>query len=224
MITGHYISKSEKLEKSLIKYLNGLNKPLIQKYGVEKTQSIMAKSKEYYPEIIKKMPFFKTPMYDSLIVLNSKMMALKKGMKAEGIEVDEFVRFTIENLRKKMAKIPFIVRKLSGKIFLSKLVGKVMKKVGKSATTNGWPTEVLIGTKKEDFAMKVLTKDCQMVKFMCSVDEDDIVSYCSFADFTNAEALGISLKQTSTIDSGTCTFCFNKKGTVHWPESLIKLN
>jgi len=68
--------------------------------------------------------------------------------------------------------------------------------------------------------MKVCTKDCQMVNFMCSVGEEDMIPYCSMADFTNAEALGFSLKQTSTYDSGVCTFCFNKKGKVYWPEAL----
>ena len=223
MKTEYYNSKSKKLDKALKKYLVGLKKPLIQKYGAKKAQSIITKSIDHYPDIIPKMPFFNTPMYDSLIVLNSKMMALKKGMRDEGIAVEEYVSFVIESLRTKMNKIPRIIRNLFGKIFLSKLVGKFMKKVGKSATRNGWPTEVIIGTGKDDFAMKVCTKDCQMVNFMCSVGEENIIPYCSFADFANAEALGISLKQTSTIDSGTCAFCFNKKGDVYWPKTLENL-
>ena len=68
-------------------------------------------------------------MYDSLLVLNSKMMALKKGMKADGIGLEEFVNLHIEVLR----------------------------------------------------------------------------------------------KQTSTIDSGVCTFCFNKKGKVQWPDAVQRV-
>ena len=223
MKTGHYISKSEKLEKSLKKYLNGLEKLLIQKNGAEKTQSIIEKSKAYYPAIIKKMPFFNTPMYDQLIVLTSKMIAVKKGMKNEGVGVEEFVDFMIDDFRKSRSKIPKALRNLFGKIFLSKIVRVFLKKVGKSATENGWPTEVISGTKGDDFTMKICTKDCQMVNFMRSVGEDDFIPYCSFADFANAESLGYSLKQTSTIDSGVCTFCFNKKGKVHWPETLKEI-
>ena len=32
--------------------------------------------------------------------------------------------------------------------------------------------------------------------------------------------MGFGLKQTTTIDSGVCTFCFNKKGKVQWPDAI----
>jgi len=97
MKTGHYINKKEKLQKSLDKYLSGLENSLIFEYGGEKAQAIIGTSKSSYPDIIPYIPFFNTPMYDSL---------------------------------------------------------------------------------------------------------------------------GYSLRQTSTIDSGTCTFCFSKKGDVEWPEQI----
>ena len=62
------------------------------------------------------------------------------------------------------------------------------------------------------FNMKVSTRNCQMVQFMVSVGEEDLIPYCSFADFANAESMGLGLKQTSTIDSGVYSFCFSKKG------------
>ena len=71
--------------------------------------------------------------------------------------------------------------------------------------------------------MQVRRNDCQMVSFMCSVGENNMIPYCSLADFTTAEALGYSLKQTSTFESGVCTFGFNKKGKVYWPESLLEI-
>lgn len=223
MKTGYYISKSKKLEKSMKKYLRGLEKLLIQKYGIEKAESVITKSKSHYPEIVKMMPFFNTPMYDSLIVLNSKMMALKKGLKDEGVFVEEFVSLMIENFRNTSSKIPKVLRKIAGKIFLSKLVRIYLKKVAQDATTNDWPTELITGKQNDDFTMKICTKDCQMVSFMRTIGEDDLIPYCSFADFANAESLGYSIKQTSTIDSGACTFCFNKKGKVHWSETLQKI-
>jgi len=85
-------------------------------------------------------------MYDSLVVLNSKMMALKKGMKYENVGVKDFVSFTIENLRTKTNSIPRAVRNIVGKIFLSKIVRVFLKKVAKNASENGWPTEVFSGT------------------------------------------------------------------------------
>ena len=66
MKTGYYNSKSEKLEKSLKKYLCSIEKTLIKKYSIKKAQSIITKSKAHYPEIIKKMPFFRYAGNDAI--------------------------------------------------------------------------------------------------------------------------------------------------------------
>lgn len=220
MKIGHYNNKSAKLEKSLDKYLRKIEKLLIQRYSSTKAYAIIASAELNYPDIIPKIPFVDTPMYDSLLVLNSRMMALKKGMKDNGIGVEEFVSLQIENLRRQSRSIPKVIKKLLGKLYLSRLVRYLLKRVGNSATKNGWPTEVIDGGKADDFDMKIKTTNCQMVNFMVSVGEGDIQPYCTFADFAAAETLGLGLKQISSIDTGTCAYCFNKKGKVEWPEPV----
>ena len=223
MKTGYYNSKSKKLEKSLEKYLQKLEGSLISKYGEPKTASIISNTRTYYSDIIPKIPFVDTPMYDRLLVINSKMMALKKGMKDEGIGVEEFVLFQIETLRRQSTKIPRFIKKLLGKLYLSRLIRFFLKQVGKSATKNDWPTQVINGTKKDDYSMKIITNNCQMMNFMQSVGEGDIQPYCTFADFASAETLGLGLKQISSIDTGTCAYCFYKKGKVQWPSAVQNL-
>ena len=223
MKTGHYINKEKKLQKSLDKYLTGLKIALILEYGEEKTQSVIDTSKKSYPDIIPNIPFFDTPAYDSLVILNSRMMALKKGMRSQQINVKDFVGFQIKNLRSKMNSKPKVIRNFLENIFLSKAVRLILKNTARKTTKNGWPTQVESGARTDNFNMKVHTQNCQMVNFMRSVGEEDFIPYCSFADFVNAESLGFSLKQTSTIDSGTCTFCFSKKGDVEWPEQIEEL-
>jgi len=148
------------------------------------------------------------------------MMALKKGMKDEGIGVEEFVSFQIEILRKQTKNIPKVIKRLIGKIYISRIMRPFLKRVGKSATHHGWPTQVIDGKKDEDYNMKIITTDCQMLNFMCSIGEEDIQPYCTFADFTTAETLGLGLKQISSIDTGTCAYCFYKKGKVIWPDEV----
>ena len=150
-------------------------------------------------------------------------MVLKKGLKDLGVGVEEFVGLMIEYFRKTRSKIPKAIRNIGGKLFLSKLMRGYLKNVAKKVTKNGWPTDVIDGKRNDDFEMKVCTKDCQMVKFISSVGEEDLIPYCSFFDFVNVESMGYSLKQTTTIDSGVCTFCFNKKGKVYWPEAIKEI-
>jgi hypothetical protein len=220
---GYYLDKSKKLEKSLDAYLQKMRKPLLQRYGEKKADSIIEKSRKYYPDIIQKMPYFETPMYDSLIVVGSRMMTLKKGMKDEGIGVEEYVAFDMAMTQKQAEKIPSFIRKIAGKIYLSRLLRLYLKRVGKSATANGWPTEVIDGKEEDDYEMKVCTKDCGMLNFISSVGEEDLKPYCTFFDFTMAEAMSIGLTQISTIDSGACIYCMSRNGKTIWPEALAKI-
>ena len=159
-------------------------------------------------------------MYDQLIVTCAKMLVLKKGLKEYGTGVEEFVGLMIEHLSESKSKVPKTFRKIGGKLFLSKLMRRYLNRVARKVTLSGWPTEVFSGSRQDAFEMKVCTRECQMVRFIAAVGEEDLTPYCSFFDFANAESLGYGLEQTSTIDSGVCTFCFNKSGKVHWPERL----
>jgi hypothetical protein len=213
-------NKQQKLIMTLPKYLKSKEKALVQRYGEEKADKIMAVAMQVYPGIVNTLHTYHTPMYDALMSTASKMAALKKGMKAAGIPTEEFVRFNIGQTRSAAEKVPSVLKKLGGKIYLSKIMRRYLNGVAKSVTENGWPTKLINGTKNDDYLMSIETRDCQMVAFWESIGEGDIRPYCTFFDFTSAEVLGIGLRQVSTIDTGVCKYCFYRKGTVQWPESI----
>ena len=215
--------KQAKLIRSYPKYLKSKQKSLVSHFGLERTKHIIFKAEKAYPAIVSKVQTFKTPMYDALMVTASKMAALKKGMKALGISTEEFVKFNIEDTRATGEKVPSFILKIGGKVYLSKLMRRYLKKVGRSVSENGWPTDVIDGKKTDAFEMSIETRNCQMVAFWESIGEGDIKPYCTFFDFTSAELLGVGLKQVSTIDSGVCKYCFYKKGKVEWPDAVQEI-
>lgn len=215
--------KQIKLKKSFPKYLKSNRKRMVQYFGETRTEQAFSKAQKIYPEIVNKTPSFNTPMYDSLMSIASKMAALKKGMKTAGISTEEFVKFNIENTRSTALKIPMFLRRLGGKIYLSKLMRRYLKRVAKSVTANGWPTRLIDGKKEDDFDMSIETENCQMITFWESLGEGDIKPYCTFFDFTSAELLGVGLEQVSAIDSGVCKYRFCKKGKVKWPDAVQKI-
>ena len=212
--------KQIRLINSLPKYLKSKRKALEANYGPERTSAIFKVANEVYPEIVCYVPAFKSPMYDTLMVLDSKKAALKKGMKAVGISTGEFVKFNIEQTRSSAKKVPKALRKLGGKLYVSKPMRKYLNKVAVQVTQNGWPTKLIKGNKHDEYTMSLETRNCQMVAFWEAVGEGDIRPYCTFFDFTSAEALGLGLRQVSDIDSGVCKYCFYKNGKVQWPESI----
>lgn len=213
-------NKQVKLINSLPKYLKSKRKALEVNFGQEKTKTILKVASDVYPEIVLNVPTFHSAMYDTLMELASKMAALKKGMKAAGIDVREFVKFNIQQTRASANKVPKVLRNLGGKIYVSKPMRKYLNKVAQKVTQHGWPTNLINGTKHDDYVMSLETRNCQMLAFWESVGEGDIKPYCTFFDFTSAEALGLGLRQVSDIDTGVCKYCFYKKGTVDWPESV----
>jgi hypothetical protein len=215
--------KQIRLMNSLSKYLKSKRKALEATYGAEKTRAIFKVANEVYPEIVCCVPTFKSSMYDTLMELASKMAALKKGMKAVGISTGEFVKFNIEQTRSSAEKVPKFLRKLGGKIYLSRPMRQYLSRVARRVTNNGWPTQFKNGGKHDDFTMSIETRNCQMVAFWESLGEGDIRPYCTFFDFTSAEALGIGLRQVSDIDTGVCKYCFYKNSNVYWPDSIQRI-
>jgi hypothetical protein len=213
-------NKQIRLINSLSKYLKSKKKALEAAYGAEKTSTVLKVANDVYPEIVCFVPTYNSQMYDTLIVLASKMAALKKGMRAAGISTREFVKFNIEQTRASAQKVPRFLRILGGKIYVSRPMRGYLNRVARQVTNNGWPTKLIPGTKQDDFTMSLETRNCQMVAFWESVGEGDIKPYCTFFDFTSAEALGLGLRQVSDFDSGVCTYCFYKKGKVHWPDNI----
>jgi hypothetical protein len=216
-------NKQVKLIKAFPRYLKSKRKALEVNYGTEKTSTVLQVATDVYPEIVCQVPTYQSQMYDTLIVLASKMAALKKGMKAAGISTEQFVKFNIEQTRASAQKVPRFLRKLGGKIYVSRPMRGYLNRVALKVTKNGWPTKLIAGKKEDEYTMSLETRNCQMVAFWESVGEGDIRPYCTFFDFTSAEALGLGLKQVSDIDSGVCTYCFYKKGTVHWPERIQRI-
>ena len=80
---------------------------------------------------------------------------MKKGMKSVGISTGEFVKFNIDQSRVKSEKVPKFIRRLAGKIYVSKPVRKYLNGVAKRVSKNGWPTTLINGTKQDEFVMKI---------------------------------------------------------------------
>lgn len=215
--------KKAKLIKSLPKFLKSKKKALEVNFGKAKTERILNVTSLVYPDVVNLTPTFKSNMYDGLVELAGKLIALKKGMRAAGITTEEFVKFNIEQTRISAEKIPDGIRKLLGNMYVSAPVRKILKKVAKRVSDNGWPTRFIEGSKNDDFAMSIETRNCQMLAFWIAAGEGDIKPYCSFFDFGAAEVMKLGLKQVSDFDSGVCKYCFYKKGKVEWPDAINKI-
>lgn len=222
MTEKHYIHNTRNLMRALERYLRRMRGPLVREYGPEKTDTIITRAPDHYQGIIPKIPYYSTPAYDSLVLLCSRMMALKKAMRDEGLGVENFASLIISSIRTRADRVPLFIRRFGGRLFLSRPVRWYMKRVGRKATENGWPTEVTDGDKGDAFDMRIRTTGCGMLRFVDSIGEGDLREYCSLFDFAMAEATGIGLKQVSTLDSGECVYAVSRNGIAKWPEALAR--
>lgn len=219
----HYYNKARGLTRALKRYLRRMRAPLTRKYGPERAEAIIARAMGHYPGIIPLIPCYHTPSYDYLVRLCSRMLALKKGMRDEGLGVEEFVLMIINSVRTRADRIPAFLRRLAGWLFLCRPMRWYIGRVGVSVTRNGWPTEVTGGAVGHPYDIRIRTTMCGMLKFVEAAGEGDLRGYCSAIDFAMAEATGVGLKQVSTIDSGACLYELRRGGKAQWPDAIRRV-
>jgi hypothetical protein len=214
--TGYYVRKQAKLIRQFEKLMDRYEQPLIAMYGEPFAAAIRGEATELYIELIPRIPYYKTPLYRPIILLNSRLVAIIKAMEKHGKSVEDIVRIQAVIFRQEYSKIPA----LAGRVYLSKLAGRILSKMAAKGTAEGWIAEVVHGTEEDNFDLSVVTKSCGLVDYLESEGMKGLINYCNFSDFIMFPSMSIGLRQTSTIDQGKCVYCMSLGGVSEIPDSL----
>lgn len=140
----------KKFEKTLAKF----EKRLTVEYGEDFTKLIIKDSRNYFIELIPRIPYYNTAIYRPIILFNAQLIAIVKAMKAHEKNVEDVFKIQVDFLREDFKKIPAFV----GKIWISKFAGYFLNKMAEKGTKEGWISEFKRGTEKDDFEVSVFTK------------------------------------------------------------------
>jgi hypothetical protein len=214
--TGYYTTQQDKLVKKFKKTLKRYEPRLVEQYGQTFAETINTEAMAYFIELIPRIPYYETPFYRPIILLNAQLIAIVKAMKKHGKTVEDVFRIQADFFREDFRKIPSFV----GRIYVSRLAGYVLDKMAKKGTAEDWEAEIVRGKATDDFDLSVITKKCGLVEYLKSEGMTDYLKYCNFSDFIMFPAMNIGLKQPCTIEDGQCVYCMKYKGQSEIPASL----
>ena len=217
--TGYYTNQQEKLVKQFKKLLNHYEVELSELYGQAFAEKVVTDAISKYIELIPRIPYYETPLYRPIILLNSQLIAIIKAMKKYGKPVEDFVKIQAKFFKEEYSKVPSII----GRVYVSKFAGKFLSKMAKQGTAEGWEAEFVRGTDTDDFDVSVITKKCGLVEYLESEGMTDLINYYNFSDFIMFPAINIGLRQASTIAQGKCVYCMKYQGKSEIPASLSEV-
>lgn len=214
--TGYYTNRQNKLIKQFKKLLIRYLFILTEQYGKDFAATIAADATAMYLELIPRIPYYETPLYRPIILLNSRLIAIIKAMQKNGKSVEDVVKIQAKFFQEEYRKLPSVV----GRIYVSAFAGKLLNKMALQGTHEGWEAEFIRGTDSDDFDVSVITAKCGLVEYLKSEGMTDLINYCNFSDFIMFPAIQIGLRQPSTIDQGKCVYCMKFNDETEIPENL----
>lgn len=214
--TGYYSNQAAKLVRKFEKTLDQYETRLAAQFGDEFAKQIRADALGYFMELIPRIPYYETPLYRPIILVNAELIAIVRAMKQHGKTVEDVFRIQAELFREDTKRIP----RIAGRIYVSRIAGFLLSRMAKRGTAEGWEAEFIRGTTADDFDVSVVTTRCGLVEYLKSEGMTDYLEYCNFADFIMFPAMGIGLKQPCTIDKGQCVYCMKFGGHSKIPASL----
>jgi hypothetical protein len=217
--TGYYTDRRNKLIKQFRQLLISYSLVLTEQYGKDFAATIASDATAIYFELIPRIPYYETPLYRPIILLNSRLIAIIKAMQKNGKTAEDVVKIQAKFFQEEYRKLPAVV----GRIYVSKFAGKFLNKMALQGTHEGWEAEFVRGTDSDDFDVSVVTAKCGLVEYLKSEGMTDLINYCNFSDFIMFPAMQIGLRQPSTIDQGKCVYCMKLKVETEIPENLAEI-
>ena len=214
--TGYYTNQQGKLVKKFKKTLKRYELRLSAQYGQNFAETVSTDAMAYFIELIPRIPYYETPFYRPIILLNAQLIAIVKAMEKHGQTVEDVFRIQADFFEEDYRKIPGFM----GRIYVSRVAGYFLDKMAKKGTEEGWEAEVVRGEATDDFDLSVITKKCGLVEYLKSEGMTDYLKYCNFSDFIMFPAMNIGLRQPCTIEDGQCVYCMKYKGQSEIPASL----
>jgi hypothetical protein len=214
--TGYYTNQQDKLVKKFKKILKRYEPRLSAQYGQNFAETVSTDAMAYFIELVPRIPYYETPFYRPIILLNAQIIAIVKAMKQHGKTVEDVFRIQADFFREDTRRIPGFM----GRVYVSRLVGYFLDKMARKGTEEGWEAEVVRGKATDNFDLSVVTKKCGLVEYLKSEGMTDYLNYCNFSDFIMFPAMNIGLKQPCIIEEGQCVYCMKYKGKSEIPATL----
>ena len=226
-MSEYYINREKKLKRRMRFFLKRLKHPIIKNNDDEFYSKVYQETEEEFNSVINLLPDIgrKKNNFTIIITINGFILAFYRVMKRNGKEIKDVIRILCEGTERMFQRIPRPIAWVIGRIALSPLFFRSMKKNAEISQKREYPANFIYTMekgKKGTYYMKSIYTQCAVCKFLKAENAEEILPYCDFADVLMSKYFGLGIKYESRIGAGdeTCTGTFMKGQETEIPPHL----
>ena len=228
-MNDYYIKRSDKLYKRLGKILKFIKPSIIKIFDNDFYDILVKEVEEEFKNVIPEIPYIggKKNQFTFVIEINACIIAFYRVMKNHGHSIDEIVKILCEGTDRFFNKNPKFILKIAGRIFLSRIYLRRMKKHAKRSQKKVFQNNFIYTVekgKKGEYNLKTVYSQCAACLYIKSQNAEELLPYCDFFDAYLSKYLALGLIYESRIGNGDqyCIGTFKKGRETIVPDHLKK--
>ena len=221
-ISRFYTNLKPKLMKNLDKILRPVHQVLIERYGKDLAEAIIAETKKEYEDLIPDFPYVGGKNMRTMtgkIIWSAHCLALFRVMQRRGMSVEEVGTLICYAVEKNWKTFPNTIMARLTEIFLftGMVTGPIRREAAlsrKGRYPQGGVMDFIDGN--GDFTFGIDFIECPVQKFFHAHGADELTPYLCKTDFITSRACRTGLRRTSTLAGGgtKCDFRWKRHGEV----------
>lgn len=211
----------DKFEKSFRPY----REKLVEYYGDEFAEKVMAETRAEYGKILPETPAFpgRINIFNMVMGINTRIVSFHKAMLANGKTVEDTGRILFELAENEHEAIPRPVRWIVKKVMFSPLFLKVTRSSAKKVHDHagGWKIDYQKGDGEvSDWYFDC--KECGVIKYFKRHGVEELGQYCNYVDYIQSRVFGLGLHNPKNIGQGddVCIEYFKQGRETVLPDNL----
>jgi hypothetical protein len=206
--------KSVVSKRAAMRNFNGLmraaDKVILARFDRDFSLLVHEKARQQFENLIKDIPYVggRKNSFSGMLINSAVILALYRALKNEEVSLEEFGEILEEITIAYMNSFPAWVRKLAGKLWMSRLFNRLLMKQSKISQQRNYEDdfvyEVVSGEGRYKWGINYI--ECGIVKFLHKQGEVELAKHACILDYLMFPAIGVDLKRTGTIAQG-CKHC-----------------
>lgn len=220
-VSQFYINLKPKLMKNLDKILKPVLRVLIERYGKDLAETIIAETKKEYEDLIPEFPYVggkNMSMMTGKITWSAHCLALYRVMRRRGMGVDEIGTLICDSLEKNWKIFPNTIMAHLTRVFLfTRLVTGPIRREAALSQKGRYPrggVMAFVDGDGKNFTFGIDFIECPVHKFFHAHGADELTPYLCKTDFITSRACRTGLRRTTTLAGGgtKCDFRWKRGG------------
>jgi hypothetical protein len=228
MTKEFYGKKQESILKDFEKRYGDAEGYLVRRFDETTAGKIHDDAVERIKRLVPRLPDVggESNQFIKVILLNAWYIPFFQAARGRGMSAEEYVRMITEALHGAFTRYPRWIRRIGGRLVLSGLFVRRMKRHAASSRERKYPKDwvysVSTDTGDPGVLFRVEYSQCAACMLLEDFDAEELMPYCNVADFLMARALGFGFENPEVLGrgDGTCVGLFRKDGRCEIPDYL----